>query len=96
VGLFCEYVRSQSRPSFFVWSGRDAVGTVAVTLVGSIVCFTRACYQRFTALSNLSDPSADQSVTITSAKGNLEWMWEHAGAAMFYCVGSRLGRAPTM
>jgi hypothetical protein len=27
VGLFCEYVRSQSRPSFFVWSGWDAVGT---------------------------------------------------------------------
>jgi hypothetical protein len=72
MGLFCDYVRSQSKPSFFVRSGWDAIGIAAVTLVGSIGTFTHACYQRITALSNLSDPSAEQSVKITSTKGNLE------------------------
>jgi hypothetical protein len=48
------------------------VGIPAVTLVGSIGTFTHACYQRIPALSNLSDPSAGQSVRITSTKGNLE------------------------
>jgi hypothetical protein len=47
-----------------------------VTLVGFFPRFIRACYQRITALSNLSDPSAEQSVKITSTKDNLEWMWE--------------------
>jgi len=63
------------------------------TVVGSIDRFTRACYQRIPALSNLSDPSAEQSVKITSTKDSLECTREPPGAQMFYCVGSKLARS---
>jgi len=60
-----------------------AGGTQLAAAVGSIDRFTRACYQRITALSNLSDPSAEQSVKITSTKDNLEWTSEPPGPRCF-------------